>query len=198
MAKSTFKLHSSFLPALRTRAAAIERAAYEAMAKAMNQAEADAKTMYEWRKPGTYRAVDSSGAEWEWEVTGVAADSIQAYVVGRGPKTAGVGRETTYITRRSEYGGGSFLTTYRHEHYADPGLLPTHSPAPGRVTGIVTMNPVYVQYLQSKEVTGGTWGVPDTGPNRPVTVEVLEVFWENQYVPHIIAPHIARVMSRFS
>ena len=66
---------------------------------------------------------------------------------------------------------------------------------PGVVQGVVTMYTAYAPYLQMKEIAGGVWGQPS--PGNPVTIEVLEVYWEPIYIP-MLERIITQRMSRYA
>src|SRR5215213_8257246 len=82
MAKSKFKLSSTFQPNMRRLAEGMQDAAEVAMGRAMERAEQDAQQMYRWRTPGEYEDTDVGGNIWTWTVTGSSAASITGYVVG--------------------------------------------------------------------------------------------------------------------
>lgn len=191
MAASKFKLNPAFNRHLQQLADGMLEAAHEAMREAMKQAEEDARAIYRWRQPGEYMQTDAQGEPWVWEVTGLTAASITGYVVSaraneKAPKNLAPRRALRYHKN-------SDLTK---TNTIDPSLMGDHSPAPGRVLGVVTMYTAYAPYLQKKEIHGAKWGIPTAG--EPVTIEVLRVNWSAYYVPRIIRPRIEQAMQRVS
>lgn len=178
---SSFKVSGNFYVAMDELRWGIEAAAREAMAKAMEVAEQDARAMYSWRQPGTYTEDYPSGT-WEWTVTGMSAASITAYVVPD-KKLKRFPAVTT-----TTYWNGIAKT---HVHQIDPALTGDYNEEPGKVKGVVTMYTGYAPYLQAHETGAG-------GQEYPVTVEVLEVNWETLYCPKIIQPTIEKIMTRIA
>lgn len=175
---SSFKVAAGFAQSLQVRADAIQKAATDAMTQVMAQAEQDAQQLYRWRTPGYYSETDAAGDTWTWRVTGASAASITGYVVGNKQlKSANPGQQTT-ILRESDHGPDK---AYRHYHGVDPSLTGDYSEKPGVVQGIVTLYTAYAPFLQMKEIAGGGWGQPS--PGNPVTIEVLEVYWDVVYIP---------------
>ena len=189
--KSYFRVAPGFAQSLQVRADAMQRAATEAMQQVMAQAEQDAQQLYRWRDPGYYSEQDRNGDTWTWRVTGASAASITGYVVGnKRLKTNNPGEQTT-ILRESNHGPDK---AYRHSHHIDPTVTGDYQERPGVVQGIVTMYTHYAPYLQMKEIAGGVWGQPS--PGNPVTIEVLEVYWDAVYVP-MLERLIGRRMDRY-
>lgn len=155
--------------------AGMRRAAKKAMKAAMKQAEADAKSIYQWRNPGRYEEDYPSG-HWSWEVTGMAAASITGYVV---PDKDLKQLPTTVTT---SYHDGVAL---RHPHFTDDGVTGDYREDPDIIKGVLTMNIAYAPYLQAYETD--TFG-------DPVVIEVLEANWASYYVPSVIAPEIDRAL----
>lgn len=175
---SSFRLAPGFKQSLQTRADGIQEAAKLAMTQVMAQAEQDAQQLYRWRTPGYYSEADAAGDTWTWRVTGATAASITGYVVGNKQlKSHNPGQQTT-ILRESDHGPDK---AYRHFHGVDPSLTGDYAERPGVVQGVVTMYTAYAPFLQMKEIAGGVWGQPSAG--NPVTIEVLEVYWDVVYVP---------------
>src|SRR5215471_7034966 len=61
----------------------VKDATEDALTEAMEQAADDARGMKRWRDAGTYEE-DYGDHTWKWTVTGLAAASIQGFVIGRG------------------------------------------------------------------------------------------------------------------
>src|SRR5689334_8888999 len=155
MAKSYFKVAAGFAQSLQVRAAAMEKAAKEAMQQVMAQAEQDAQQLYRWREPGYYSEQDAFGDTWTWRVTGATAASITGYVVGNKKLKSNNPGQRTIITRESNHGPDK---AYHHFHGVDPSLMGDYAERPGVVQGVVTMYTAYAPYLQMKEIVGGVWG----------------------------------------
>jgi hypothetical protein len=186
--QSKFKVSSRFAPNMQRLADGIKDATEKAMAAAMEKAEQDAQQLYRWRTPGDYTEVDRGGNKWEWTVTGAAAASIRAYVVPNKRLKSLPGQSTTV------YKNGVGFSP--HDHSADPGLTGDYAEEPGKVKGVITMYVGYAPYLQKKEINGAVWDQPS--PGNPVTIEVLDVYWDSYYVPHVIRPTIERLMAKVS
>jgi hypothetical protein len=189
--KSSFKLAQDFAQSIQVRADAIQRVAQEAMAEVMAQAEQDAQQLYRWRDPGYYSETDAGGDTWTWRVTGATAASITGYVVGNKQLKASNPGQRTIITRESNHGPDK---AYEHFHGVDPSLTGDYSERPGVIQGIATMYTAYAPFLQMKEIAGGHWGQPS--PGNPVTIEVLEVYWDAVYVP-LLERLITQRMDRY-
>lgn len=188
---ATFKMSKRFFNALDRLERGMEQAAHEGMLKAMQQAEDDARGIYRWRKPGTYRNTDKDGKTWEWEVTGLTAASLTGYVVSN----LGSDKRTKALVaqRAARF---NVQRDWMKVNTIDPSVTADYSPRAGKVLGVVTMYTAYAPFLQRKEMYGAKWGKPSAG--EPVTVEVLRVNWDTYYVPRIIRPHIERIMRRIA
>lgn len=149
----------------------------EGMQKVVDQAADDARQIQHWREPGPAEEDYPSG-HWEWEVTGMAAASIQGYVVPN-KKLHGQPSRTTI----SHWNG----IALRHPHSTDDSVTGDHNPDPGKVIGIVTMNIAYAPYLQDYERREG---------ETPVVVEVFDTMWSQVYIPTILRPAIEKAMAR--
>lgn len=186
---SKFKLAPGFTDSIRRRETGIKEAAEAGMLKAMEMAEDDARQLRRWRDPGYYAEQDRFGDTWTWRVTGATDASITAYVVPH-KRLKSLPGQRTIITRE---GADGFDKAYEHLHHIDPDLTGTYQEEAGKVKGVVTMYTHYAAYLQQKEINGGTWGTPS--PGNPVTVEVLEVYWDAVYVPvieRVMTSHMRR------
>lgn len=188
---SKFKLAGGFSESIRRRADGIQQAAEQAMEKAMAMAEQDAQQLKRWHDPGYYSEQDRFGDTWTWRVTGASEASITAYVVPH-KRLKSLPGQRTIITRE---GADGFDKAYEHTHGTDTSLTGDYTEEAGKVKGIVTMYTHYAVYLQHKEITGGSWGSPS--PGNPVTVEVLEVYWDAVYVP-LIERTMTAYMRRFA
>lgn len=176
-AKSTFRLSGGFASSIERRRTGIREAAELAMEQAMAMAEKDAHQLRRWRDPGYYSEQDRFGDTWTWRVTGASEASITAYVVPH-KRLKSLPGQRTIITRE---GADGFDKAYEHLHHTDASLTGDYQDEPDKVKGVVTMYTHYAPYLQQKEINGGVWGQPS--PGSPVTVEVLEVYWDAVYVP---------------
>lgn len=184
---SSITLGRSFLRDLDLLSSEIETAAEDAMRAAMDAAANDARKMKRWRSAGTYTATDKDGALWEWEVTGLTAESITGYVVGNKQLKA---LNPARAVRRKKDGYVMPLGA----NGVDPSVTGDYAPEPGKVIGIVTMYTAYAPYLQKKEREGSVWGIPGAGD--VVTEEVLAANWENGYLSQILIPRLERAMQR--
>jgi hypothetical protein len=152
-------------------------AAEEGMQKVVDRAADDARGIYNWNRPGDQEQEYPNGTVWQWEVTGMAAASIQGYVVPNKRLRGQADRLTT------SYKNGA---PRQHPHWTDDAVTQDHAPDPDKVIGVVTMNIGYAPYLQEWEQE--TFGQP------PVTVTVFEAFWSRVYVPTVLRPTIERAM----
>ena len=176
-----------FTRALKRLQTGLENVAAEAMADVMTQAQKDALRQYRWRRKGTYTAVDRGENTWDWEVSGIAADSIFGYVQGRAKK-APSGKQEVYRTVTSDSGeSNTWVQVSRMLAFQDGPRTP------GRVVGILTMLAAHAPYIQDKEENGSVWGTPAAG--APITVETLSVNWRKYYVPKILRPRFAALLT---
>lgn len=155
--KSQFKTISKQL------AKDLREAGEEAMAALMQQAEQDAREMADWHPIGTYEETYGD-VVWNWTTTGLAAQSIQAYVV------------PNKKLDQASYENYSFKNGMPLKHIAktDDRVTGNHRPEDGKIIGIITMNAAYASYLQDWEAEEG---------DQPVAVRVLQVNWTSYYVP---------------
>ena len=157
---------------------AIQLAATEGMEKVVAQAAEDARSLADWRAPGEQTETYPGGVTWEWTTTGMAAASIQGYVV---PNKRLRGQSTQWTT---SYRNG---IPRQHIHATDDSITGNHQAPRHTIVGIVTMNIAYAPYLQRWEMEGA-------GQQEPVTVEVFRVMWSFYYVPNILKPAISAAL----
>jgi hypothetical protein len=160
-------------------AGALREAGRQGMQKVVDRAAADAKGICNWNHPGPQEKEYPDGTRWQWMVTGMAAASIQGYVVPNKSLTGQASVETT------SYRDGLPL---RHPHSTDDGVTRDYADDPDRVIGVVTMNVAYAPYLQDWE--------QETFNQEPVTVVVFEAFWSRVYVATILRPTIEKMMAQ--
>lgn len=181
---SSFKFNATrFQKAMNDFEQGIREAAETAMQKVVKQAATDARAIKQWRDPGEHTQVYPNGDEWTWTVTGMAAASIQGYVV---PKKNLAKLPTVWTT---SYRNGHPL---QHPHYTNDSVTGDYSADDTKVIGIITMNVAYAPYLQDWEMEGG---------GAPVTVEVLEFNWDRVYVPIVrreMEKHMGRIARRYT
>ncbi len=177
---STFKFNrNAFLTAMGDLRLGVINAAEEAMEAVVSKAAKDAQDIKKWRDEGWY-SEDYASGNWTWEVTGMAAASIQGYVVPN--KT--LHQQPTYET--VSYWNG---IPKKKVHATDSSVTGTYNEEQDKVIGIITMNVAYAPYLQEYEMDLAQY---------PVTVEVLEMNWATVYVPRVIRPIMERVMGRIA
>lgn len=145
----------------------------------VEKAAEDATYIIHWRTPGMWE-LDYPSGNWQWEVTGLAHQSIFGYVVPD-RDSPDIGNTVT-----TSYWNGIALN---HPHYTDDSVTEDYSEDPKRIIGVVTMNINYAPYLQDFEMSNG---------EEPVTVEVLSMNWDAAYVPGIVVPILDQEMSRFA
>jgi hypothetical protein len=170
---SEFKVHSGFKAAIDKLRTGVVQAADSAMGEVMARAEKDARDMKRWNDAGT--ATSKSGI-WEWEVTGLAEETITGYVVSKyRNKTL---KNVSSRTGRRAANGYEFPPRV---HSADPSLTGDYDAGDDTVIGVVTMYPAYANYLQGMELGGSQDGAIMAG--QVVVVEVLQRNWHNVYRP---------------
>ena len=191
---STFTLSPTFPGNITSMIEVIGNVTFNALDEAMQEAENDARNEYRWREDGSYSEVDQAGNTWEWEVTGVARDSITAFTIGQGRDSRHFpsASSSTAVTRTTPSG---FVTEFNHEEGTDESLITAPSPKSGEIIGVLTMDFDRIEYLQGKEISGGTWGTP--GPGQPVTIDALENNMSH-YITNIIEPGIGYNFSSFA
>jgi hypothetical protein len=166
-------MHDAFASIGKSLRVAVE----ETMQTLMDTAADDARAIEHWRNPGRYEE-DYGGNTWSWEVTGMAAASIQGYVV---PNKDLAGQATKVTT---SYWNGIAL---KHPSSTNDAVTGDHQAAPEHIVGVLTMNVAYAPYLQEYELRQGY---------TPVVVEVFDAQWAQVYVPQILRPGIERFMER--
>lgn len=189
---SRVRMSSRFAANLGLIADELERAAYEGMQEAMEQAEEDARGAYRWRSPGEYQEPGADGRPWVWEVTGQTAASITGYAVSAGRN----GKRLKNLSVRTDVLRWKGNYSFPKSNTLNPGLTGDYTAPSGRVLGILTMYTSYAGALQGKEKKGAIWGIPGAG--EYVTVETLLVNWASAYVPAIIRPRIEQALLKLA
>ena len=184
---SKFNLSPTFISNLFELSTGIEDITFHALDQAMQEASTDAKAEARWRKEGEYVEVDQAGNTWEWDVTGVARDSITAFTVSPNNDSKNLPSSSAHslVTKTTPDG---FITIYDHDESTDDSNVVTPSPTSGEIIGVLTMTSDKAEYIQGKEIAGGEWGIPD--PGQPITIETLEANIDH-YTKNIITPQIA-------
>ncbi len=186
---SNYSLNSNFLAEIEGLKLALKTGASNGMGHMMEQAEKDAQSVYRWRQPGNYQATDKGGNEWEWNPTGLAAESITGFVVGplgstRNPPNLSASSEI--IKNGTEH--------FDHQEYTDESLVSDPTPEEGKIIGILSMDANITPYLQEKELKGGSFA-ESLSAGQNVIVEVLAVNAEHYY-QNIVAPAIAEKLNK--
>lgn len=176
MAKTKIKVSLDFKKKIDRAKRAVEEAAAVAMKAGVKFAQEEAKEQARWGAGETNQTDD-----WEWELTGLARDSIQGLIVSRplseravlqSPRTS----KTWNLTR-----GKRLVWTHQRKAMRFP--LPRSKK--NLIVAKLIMNPEYTHWLQGKEINGSVSGM---SAGQPVVSDVMRKRWRSFIFPQIVMP----------